>query len=59
VIYKHQHSNDTQGNDISQVFEYLKKRKEDNLRWIIYKDWNHETNTLIKLFWMSSNQLEF
>ena len=58
VIYKHRRSNDIRGNDVSQVFEYLEKQKEDDPCWIIYKDWDHETNTLTKLFWMSPNQLE-
>jgi hypothetical protein len=58
VIYKYHRGNDTQSNDVSQVFEYLEKRKNDDPRWVIYKDWDYETNTLTKLFWMSPNQLE-
>ncbi|PKC00155.1 hypothetical protein RhiirA5_505346 [Rhizophagus irregularis] len=29
-----------------------------HLQWIIFKDWDHETNTLTKIFWMTSNQIE-
>ncbi|GBB84345.1 hypothetical protein RclHR1_10970006 [Rhizophagus clarus] len=41
-----------------KVFEYLEKCKNDDLYWSIYKDWDYETNTLTKLFWMNPNQLE-
>ena len=43
---------------MSRLFEYLEKLKEEDSRWVIYKDWDHETNTLTKIFWMSPNQLE-
>jgi len=58
VIYKYRHNDNVHGNDVSQVFEYLDKCKDDDPRWIIYKDWDHETNTLTKLFWMNPKQLE-
>ncbi|PKC06690.1 hypothetical protein RhiirA5_419201 [Rhizophagus irregularis] len=35
-----------------------KHQCKDDPRWIIYKDWDHKTNTLIKLFWMCLNQLK-
>ena len=58
VIYKYHRANPKLGNDVSRLFEHLEKLKEEDSRWIIYKDWDHETNTLTKIFWMSSNQLE-
>ncbi|CAB5366575.1 unnamed protein product [Rhizophagus irregularis] len=58
VIYKYHHNNNTHGNDGLQVFECLEKCKDDDPYWIIYKDWDHETNTSIKLFWMSPKQQE-
>ncbi|GBC12276.1 protein FAR1-RELATED SEQUENCE 11-like isoform X1 [Rhizophagus irregularis DAOM 181602=DAOM 197198] len=58
IIYKYHRNIDQLGNDVSQLFEYLEKCKEDDPRWIIYKDWDRETNTLTKLFWMNPDQLE-
>ncbi|RGB25277.1 hypothetical protein C1646_771963 [Rhizophagus diaphanus] len=45
-------------NDVSQLFVYLETLKEKDPRWIIYKDWDHETNILTRIFWMSPEQLE-
>ncbi|CAB5191174.1 unnamed protein product [Rhizophagus irregularis] len=59
VIYKHRKNNPQLGNnDVSQLFVYLETLKEKDPRWIIYKDWDHETNTLTRIFWMSPEQLE-
>ncbi|CAB5336267.1 unnamed protein product [Rhizophagus irregularis] len=59
VIYKHQKNNPQLGNnDVSQLFVYLETLKEKDPHWIIYKDWDHETNTLTRIFWMSPEQLE-
>ncbi|CAB4437205.1 unnamed protein product [Rhizophagus irregularis] len=58
IIYKYHRNIDQLGNNVSQLFEYLEKCKEDDPRWIIYKDWDRETNTLTKLFWMNPDQLE-
>ncbi|RIA79975.1 hypothetical protein C1645_839526 [Glomus cerebriforme] len=53
VIYKYHQVNLQLGNDVSWLFEYLEKLKEEDSHWIIYKDWNHETNTLTKIFWIN------
>jgi hypothetical protein len=37
---------------------YLKKCKENDLQWIIFKDWNHKINILTKIFWMTPEQIE-
>ncbi|CAB4415520.1 unnamed protein product [Rhizophagus irregularis] len=59
VIYKHRKNNPQLGNnDVSQLFVYLETLKEKDPCWIIYKDWDHETNTLTRIFWMSPEQLE-
>ncbi|GBC38883.2 protein FAR1-RELATED SEQUENCE 5-like [Rhizophagus irregularis DAOM 181602=DAOM 197198] len=50
VIYKYRNTKDQLGNDVSQLLVHL--------QWIIFKDWDHETNTLTKIFWMTSNQIE-
>ena len=46
VIYEHRYVNDKQGSDVSHLFVYLEDLKEKDPRWIIYKDWDHDTNTL-------------
>ncbi|PKK76962.1 hypothetical protein RhiirC2_771903 [Rhizophagus irregularis] len=46
------------GNDVSRLLVHLEKCKDYDCRWIIFKDWDHETNTLTKIFWMTPNQIE-
>ena len=50
VIYKYCQVKSQLGNDVSWLFVHLEKLKEEDNRWMIYKDWDHETNTLIKVF---------
>ncbi|CAB5362749.1 unnamed protein product [Rhizophagus irregularis] len=58
VIYKHRKTKAQESNDMSRLLVHLEKCKENDPRWIIFKDWDHEINTLTKIFWMTPEQIE-
>ncbi|CAB4438443.1 unnamed protein product [Rhizophagus irregularis] len=58
VIYKHHKTKAQESNDMSRLLVYLENCKENDSRWIIFKDWDHKINTLTKIFWMIPKQIE-